>query len=205
LQQGATVFNKDPDQIASEIAALSPSEQQFYRLGAANALKTQLAKTTSGGDEALKLIGNSYRQEQLRQVFPNADKMLEAARNESTMFRTRREVFGGSDTARRLAEDTGGGGGVLRPLAEAATAAITHEPMLAAKSGFSALQALFKGGRITPEVGARIAEYLLSTDPQTARAFALQAFERTGTPMTRVQPITPLLDQFQLLPGERRR
>ncbi len=206
LQQGASVFNKDPDQIASEIAALSPSEQQFYRLGAANALKTQLAKTSSGGDEARALIGNAYRQEQLRRVFPNADQMLAAARDESTMFGTKQALLGGSQTAGRLAEDTSGGAGsVLRPLAEAVTAAATHEPVLAAKSTLTALQELFKNGRITPEVGSKIAEYLLSSDPQTARAWALQAFDRAGTPSSYVRPKLPIIDEFSLLPGERRR
>lgn len=195
LQQGAQVFNRDPDQIASEIARLSPSEQQFYRLGAANALKTTLAKTSSGGDEARALIGNAYRQKQLQAVFPNADQLIDAARGESTMFGTRQAMLGGSQTAARLAQDNSEGGGFMRPLSEAATALLTHEPMLAAKSGVSALQSMFKNGKMTPEIGSKIAEFLLSSDPATARAWLMDAFGKSATATTRLRPAVPLVDQ----------
>jgi hypothetical protein len=194
LLQGASAFNRDPDQITSDIQQLSPGDQSFYRVGAANALKTTLAKTSSGGDEARQIIGNNYRQAQLRAIFPNADQLLGAAKNESTMFGTRQAVLGGSQTASRLAQDgSGEGGGMLRPIAEAVTAGITHEPILAAKSGLSALQNIFKiGGKVTPEVGSKIAGYLLQSDPQASRAWLMDAFGRVSPPRSQLTPALPL-------------
>lgn len=194
LLQGAQIFNKDPDQITSEVAALTPGDQRFYRLGAANTLKTQLAQTSSGGNEALRLMGNDYRQQQLRAVFPNADQLLGVAGDENRMFQTRQAVLGGSQTAARLAQDQGQSSGMLQPLAEAGTAILAHEPVLAAKSGLSALQAIFKGGAMTPEIGGKVAGALLQNDPMTARAWLFDAFNRASPPPVNLRPAMPLVD-----------
>jgi hypothetical protein len=175
LLQGSQIFNKNPDQLASEVAELSAGKRKFYELGAANALKTNLAKVSSGGDEARALIGNDYRQQQLRAVFPQAQGLIDEAQIEKLMFGTKQKLLGGSQTAGRSAQDTAEkGGGWFRPMAEVGTALMTHEPALAAKSAASALQAWLKSGKMTPEVGGRIARYLLSSDPQAAQSW-LQA------------------------------
>lgn len=208
LLQGAQAFNKDPDEITSDLGALSPGDQSFYRLGAANELKTQLAKTSSGGNEALRIMGNNYKQQQLRAIFPNADQLLGPAGAENTMYGTKQAVLGNSATAARLAQDQSGEGpGVLRPLAEALTGFATHEPVMAAKSGYSALQSIFKGnGAMTPEVGDKIAGALLQSDPMAAKAWLSNAFNRAVPPPVNLRPLTPLVDlsaqQAPLMQGE---
>ena len=208
LQRGSQIFNRNPDEIAAEIASLSPGDQQFYRLGAANALKTNLAKVSSGGDEARALIGNDYRQQQLRAVFPQAQGLIDEAQIEKLMFGTKQKLLGGSQTAGRVAQDTAEGGGWMRPLAEVGTALMTSEPALAAKSAFSALQGWLKSGKMTPEVAGKVAEYLLAQDPQAAQAWLSKAID-AGRPAVRRGPllVTPYVDlgSQQLMQGEYRR
>lgn len=215
LQRGSQIFNRNPDEIAAEIASLSPGDQQFYRLGAANALKTNLAKVSSGGDEARALIGNDYRQQQLRAVFPQAQGLIDEAQIEKLMFGTKQKLLGGSQTAGRVAQDAAVGGGgfgdVARSVAEMATAAATNEPALAAKSGYSAYTALrnwMRSGQMTPEVAGKVAEYLLAQDPQAAQAWLSKAID-AARPAVRRGPlmVTPYVDlgSQQLMQGEYRR
>jgi len=43
LKEGEDIFNKHPDEIAADMARLSPSDREFYRLGAAGTLRTRLS------------------------------------------------------------------------------------------------------------------------------------------------------------------
>lgn len=209
LEQGARIFQQDPDAITAQINALTPTQQQFYRLAAANALKTRLASTSSGGDEARALIGNELQMQRLRAVFPRAEELIAAARNEKTMFDTRYQLLGGSQTAPRLAQDTAGssrGADLLRGGVDTALALTMHEPAFAARTAFNTLRSLFRGGQMTPDVGQNLARFLLSDDPATARAWLQSAFDMTTTPRAPPQPRVPALDlairEFMLQPGE---
>jgi hypothetical protein len=215
LQRGSQIFNRNPDEIAAEIASLSPGDQQFYRLGAANALKTNLAKVSSGGDEARRIIGNDYMQQQLRAVFPQAQGLIDEAQIEKLMFGTKQKLLGGSQTAGRVAQDAPAGGGgfgdVARSVAEAGTAYMTNEPVMAAKGAYSAYTALrnwMRSGQMTPEVAGKVAEYLLAQDPQAAQAWLSKAIGQ-AQPAVRRGPlmVTPYVDlgSQQLMQGEYRR
>lgn len=200
LLQGADALNKDPDQIASDISSLSPGDQNFYRLGAANALKAQLAKTSSGGNEARAIVGNQYRQSQLRAIFPQADNLINAAGAENTMFGTRNALLGNSATAGRLAQDTSESGGLLQPLSEGIVAASTHEPVLAAKAGLSFLRNLTQlGHRMTPEVANSVISTLLSPNPGPG---LLSAAQRGAVPALRPSMLPYIGQMPGLLSGE---
>lgn len=213
LEQGARIFHQDPDAITAQINALTPTQQQFYRLAAANALKTRLASTSSGGDEARALIGNELQMQRLRAVFPRAEELITAARNEKTMFDTRYQLLGGSPTAPRLAQDTAGSGSMvgdlMRGAVDTALALHTGEPAFAGRTAYNALRNVFRGGQMTPDVGHNLARFLLSDDPATARAWLQSAFDMTTTPRAPPQPRIPVLDpaarEFMLQPGERGR
>jgi hypothetical protein len=72
LRAGQAVLNRRPEEIAADVARLrqnAPGDLEFYRLGAADALKEKIAKTGMGGDEAKRLIGNQHTQQQLRPLF----------------------------------------------------------------------------------------------------------------------------------------
>ena len=70
IKAGKTAFTRSPEEIASEIAELSPVNQEFYRIGVADTIRTRLAKTGFSGDEAKAIIGNAWTRRQLEPVFP---------------------------------------------------------------------------------------------------------------------------------------
>jgi hypothetical protein len=116
VRAGQAVLNRRPEEIAADVARLrqtSPGDLEFYRLGAADAIKEKIAKTGMGGDEAKRLVGNQYTQQQLRPLFdaqPDYDRFIKSVTAENRMFETRQRLVGGSQTAERLAEDTGSEG-----------------------------------------------------------------------------------------------
>jgi hypothetical protein len=69
VRAGQAVLNRRPEEIAADVARLPPGDREFYRLGAADAIKEKIARTGMGGDEAKRLIGNQYTQQQLRPLF----------------------------------------------------------------------------------------------------------------------------------------
>lgn len=179
LEEGGRVFSKHPDEIAYDLAQLSPTDQQFYRLGAANKLKWELGQTSSGGDEARKLLGNVNRQDQLQAVFPNANdpgNLLDMARGEKLKFGTMRDLIGGSDTARRAVDDAGKSPGIASTALDAALAYGTGG--LAGRSVFDTVKGWLAGGKMSPDVAEKIVGQLLQNDPALARAWMMQAFDR---------------------------
>lgn len=165
LRAGQGVFSKGPDEIASEFARLPDNNQEFYRLGAADAIKERLARTGMGGDEAKRIIGNDYTQAQLRPLFRSQDdydRFINSATAENRMFETRRSLIGGSDTARRLAEDNQESGAVGHAVRGAA-ALMEGAPVAATLSGLKAIGAL-TGGE-SPQVNAAAARLLFNPEP----------------------------------------
>lgn len=168
IRAGQAVFNRRPEEIAAEVARLqqhSPGDLEFYRLGAADAIKEKIAKTGMGGDEAKRLIGNRYTQQQLRPLFASQreyDRFIDAATSENRMFETRQKLIGGSQTAERLAEDTapeGAAGHALR----GAVALAEGAPGAAGLSFMKSLGSMTRGE--SPAVNAAAARMLFR--PQT--------------------------------------
>lgn len=111
VRAGRVALQSSPEEIAAELGGLSPANQEFYRLGVADAIRERLAKTGLSGDEAKSIIKNQWMRDQLRSVFrsdADFDAFAQSVTWEGEMFGTKRSVLGGSDTARRLAEDQSG-------------------------------------------------------------------------------------------------
>jgi hypothetical protein len=111
MRAGRGAFTSSPEEIAGEIAAMTPANQEFYRLGVADAIRERLAKTGLSGDESKAIIKNPWMRDQLRPIFrsdADFDAFVTSITRESRMFGTRQKVMGGSQTAERLAEDTSG-------------------------------------------------------------------------------------------------
>lgn len=106
MDVGKRVLKGDADETAAEIAALSPSERDFFRIGVARAL---VDRVKSGGDTAdltkLKSIwGSEAVRERVRAAFDNADdfdRFSQFMQRELTMAQTNRLIDprGGSPTA----------------------------------------------------------------------------------------------------------
>ena len=193
LLQGAQFLNKDPDQIRAELADLSPGDVPFYQLGAQNALKTKFATTASGGNEANAIIGNEQRQNQIRAVFPNADRLLDTARNENTMFGTKYSVLGNSATAGRMAADnTGNGESIVWPV----TSALMAGKPLAA-GGAIAMKAvaplLARAQGQTPEAMTELAHILTTSNPAAQQAYLNMLAPMPRQPAPYLAPTSGLL------------
>jgi len=106
LQAGREFLNREPEEIRRRLGALSPNDKEFYKLGAAAALRKMIARTGPQGDEARRIVGNAYTREQLRPLFDNDadyDKFINSVKAESMMFKTGARAL--SQTAERQAED----------------------------------------------------------------------------------------------------
>ena len=172
VRSGQGIFSKGPEEISAEFGKLSPNDQEFYRLGAADSLKKKIARTGMGGDEAKRIIGNQYTQDQLRSIFPSQaayQKFIDAATAENRMFNTRFQLLGGSQTAGRMAEDNGAAAGATGHAIQAGAAAMEGAPVAATLAGVRALGALLRGGTENPQVNTAATRMLLSSDPATQR------------------------------------
>jgi hypothetical protein len=194
---GGDIFNKSPELISQEMGNLSPSDQDFYRLGAADALRKRIAQTSSGGNEALRIVGNDYVKQQFRPLFDSDDaynQFIQSAENENKMFQTRQQMLGNSATYRRQAQAQaqGEGGGLLGNLGQAAAALIAHEPV----AGLPAVSRAIKGiyGNLTgpnPEVNRALAQMLFNSDAPSnaATADTLRAYLNRGQPAAIYSPL----------------
>jgi hypothetical protein len=217
VKDGAAFMAKSPDQIASEIADLHPGDQEFYRLGAANALKTQILKTSQGGNEALKIAGNDYVKSQIRALAPSdaaAQKLIDSAGLESKMFETKTNTLGNSRTARRVAEAAANSpeGGFMGALAQTAAGAMTGEPVVSGMGAMNLAKRIFSAGTTpSPKVDAATAR-LLFNPSAGANQTALARIMALQSAPTRVQfagalpaalaganagRVTPLLPPYQ--------
>jgi hypothetical protein len=164
IHSGQAIFKKRPEEVAADVAQLSPGNLEFYKLGAADAIKEKIARTGMGGDEAKRLIGNQYTQQQLRPLFDNQDdfnRFIDGVTAENRMFETRQRLIGGSQTAERLAEDAspeGAAGHALRGTVALAEGA----PGAAGLSYIKALGALSRGE--SPAVNTAAARMLSAAD-----------------------------------------
>lgn len=109
MRAGRAAFTSSPEEIAHEIGAMTPANQEFYRLGVADSIRERLMKTGFSGDDAKAIIKNPWMREQLRPIFRSEgdfDAFVTSVTREGQMFRTREGALGGSQTAKRFAEDT---------------------------------------------------------------------------------------------------
>jgi hypothetical protein len=117
---GSQIFNTSPAETRQNISSLAPGDKDFFLLGAADAIRNRIASTSSGGNEALKLVGNDLLQQKLAPLFERPQDFqdfLSRIQAESQMFKTRQTVLGNSATAARQAFDNEDhGSGVMGPV-----------------------------------------------------------------------------------------
>lgn len=109
IRAGRGIFTSAPDEIAHELAAMSPANQEFYRLGVADMVREKLMKTGFSGNDANAIIKNPWMRQQLQPIFRSEadfNAFVQGVTHESQMFGTKAETLGGPQTAKRLAEDT---------------------------------------------------------------------------------------------------
>jgi hypothetical protein len=191
MKAGRTFMNKEPEEIADEIAGLPRNDREFYLLGAAGTLKKSLARTGMGGDEAKRVVGNRYVQDQVRSLFENqkdADRFLNSVTAENRMFETKHKLIGGSHSAERLTEDNAIPEGVVGNAFRTGAAVFEGAPVAAGLSAMKMLGAMTRGE--SPAVNSAAARMLLrpQTDPQVFRT--LQDVLSAQQQLKRPSPIT---------------
>lgn len=109
LAMGRTAIGQRPEITRQQLAGLSEGDRAFYKQGAADEAIRRVNGTSRGGNEALKLDGNTGLENSLAPLFDTPEQhaaFVQKLRDEAQMFATKRSVMGGSDTAGRVAEDS---------------------------------------------------------------------------------------------------
>jgi hypothetical protein len=171
--------NVSRETVERQMKALSPGEQEMFRLGAANALREQLANAGDGANKVRTAFGSQAVREKMRAIAPDT-KSMEALttflKNEQAMFETRARALGGSPTAERLSDAEDVAQRIHSSLHMLAHVKTGNAPGLV-KAVFTHL------GKIDPERRGAVMEaarsIVLNPDPQAVRDF-VQRVETSG-------------------------
>ena len=96
--------------VAKDMKALTPGEQEMFRLGAANGLRERVANAGDGVNKVRSVYGTPALREKLDVIAPDEKSkgmLHKFLMDENAMAATRQRATGGSPTAERLAEDAG--------------------------------------------------------------------------------------------------
>jgi hypothetical protein len=219
VKQGQNFREMDPGLIEKQLSGMSPSAQEFFRLGAANALRTSVGRTGTAtpliGSNAVNNRGADYLQQQLRPLFPSDDafnRFTQDASNENLIFANTNKFIGNSAAAARIAEDRGGAGhgSTLANLVGSAGAFYGGEPFVDTSMLARALAGLPNIGEVNnPRVNAAAARMLYSSDPtQNANTLAAIMARRpsplpAGIAAPGAYAAGSLYPRYELLPGEK--
>jgi hypothetical protein len=108
LDEGKHLFDNNwftLEEVLEKWAALPEGDRQFFLLGVATKLKEKLYAKVDAADKG-SVINNEDTRARLRPLFQSpelADRFLDAVERERTMKQTPARIYGGSDTAERLA------------------------------------------------------------------------------------------------------
>jgi hypothetical protein len=125
LESGRDVLNTDPRTITKTMQDMSPSEQEMFRMGAADAVRLHLSTAADRSEytnlaQSLFGPGKGTKAERLKAIFPGKssfDDFADRMNAELGISRTHNYVKGGSNTADKLAEQDD----LNLPISDAAT------------------------------------------------------------------------------------
>jgi hypothetical protein len=149
---------------------MSSSEKAGFLLGVKGNLTKAVMSKGEGGNEALAVAKNPFMKQQLSAVFNNPadyDTFIKQIENEGTMFKTKMQDVGGSQTAARVAHDTGGPStGAMGHLVNAGVAAGEGAPGAAGLSLLNAARAAASGqGSVPQAVADKLTPMLYGSSP----------------------------------------
>ncbi len=111
MEFGRTALKNSPEEIAARLADMTPAELQTARLGLKDKLREDVLGTSTGGDEARKLIGSNMLRLKIRPFFESDAEFANLMKNveaETLMFEKQYGATGNSASMRRAAEDAQG-------------------------------------------------------------------------------------------------
>lgn len=183
MRQGQNFREMRPELVGQTLGGMSPGEQDFFRLGAADNLRTGVGRTGTAtpliGANAVNQRGADYLKQQIRPLFPDQaayERFINNASNENLIFSNTNKFIGNSLTAGRIAEDHGGGHAAspLANLIGGVSALSAGEPVAGTgliARGLSLMKSPMEN--TNPAVRAAAARMLFSADPaQNAQTLA---------------------------------
>jgi hypothetical protein len=166
VESGKNFIKNGAQGNAKELAAMSDSDKQLFRVGVGKAISDMLDGTAEGANSANALWAKPKVQKALASTFPTPEAFNDFSntiQNEIKFYNNRRTLLGGSPTASRLAAMEDAGQAPTVTFGDAANAA----------KGNYGKALLSVGGKIknrltqmTPERANSIAELLFNGDQQ---------------------------------------
>ncbi len=191
MAQGTKIMSMHPEDVKAIFDDLSPSEQEHFKIGAAQAYLDAISENGLVASQIRKLArddSESMARARLAPLFQKKeqlDKFIAAVEGERAIHETRQTVVGGSPTATRLAED-------MTPELEAGLHAAhgighaAHGNIIGAAASF--LRVRRNLGLVqNPRVNEEIARILSDSE------FAPEQLLKAAPPKKPVQPFNPAL------------
>lgn len=175
LENGRKFIKGDAEVTKAALDAMSESERQFFRIGAARALRDKVLGTPDTADAVKKIFNTPLMREKLATVFPSAKEFADfekLLKSEAKMFQTRSNVLAGSRTAPLLDEmsdlgqNAAEGAGILLNLARGNIGS----------AALGALRKVTSPRKLSPAESAELGNMLFTQNP---RAVAAQAFNKS--------------------------
>ncbi len=118
LSMGRRAIQGDQEISAKTVAALSPSDKEFFLNGVARSLKDKVESVQDGADATRRIFGNKLVRDRIKAALGDDvafNQFRETMEREAAFARTRNEILKGSPTARRLAGQAEEGVDMLTP------------------------------------------------------------------------------------------
>lgn len=165
LETGRNVFSMSSDDVTTALQGMTTGEREMVQVGLARAIQDQVENRGRGSDVLRTVFKNERIMKSIRAAFQNDQafrKFQATLIREAAMRRTADAVTGNSTTARQIADliDTQGGA-VGR---DVFSQLIEGRPIRAVATAIR--QVIFGEKGINERVADRIADMLLSNDPQ---------------------------------------
>lgn len=210
MKQGEQILSAHPEDVKSIFDRLSPSEQEHYRIGAAQAYIDAISKFGVGGTTIGKTSKDeidSAARDRLLPIFRTAkqrDDFISSVTGERAIHNTMRSVLGGSETAGRIAEDAQSDVGPYMEALENATIGLAH-----AKAGHLAgvMRSFYNAKErfskiINPGVQAELARIISNPNLELSKEPG-QVLPMFQNPMERRQFSTlPMASALGIAPGD---
>lgn len=192
MVEGTQIFKKNPHQIAEELGDLDPGDKEFYKLGAAEALRIRVAKMGMSADDSQAIIRSDWVRSQIRPLFDDEKsfrKFINSALAEHRMFETMKEM--GTRARGPVAAE---GHNIVGSLAKMAGGIATGEPVVSSMGMAEAAARMLRRRAMSPQVAHEVANTMFS--PLSARDVLNRATSRPpsrpGVPLLR-GPLTQAL------------
>jgi hypothetical protein len=185
INMGKTIFKSHPEEMAAEVAKMSPADREFFRIGVADIMRERLLKAGAGGDEAKQIAKNGWTEKVLRPAFDNKadyEAFVDAVTAERNMFERAGRMLGGSASAERLGETVDSNTENLLAAGKMAAHAAIGNLLGMVKGAWSFYKDI--GLKPNPELNEKIAQILFTTNVPEDAAKML----RSGVIPPRVNP-----------------